>query len=672
MSSPPPATKIPEGFRFSGIPCGIKATKRDLGLLVSDAPAVAAGTFTRSSARAASVRWCEAHLPTHAARAIVVASGNANAMSGAGAAAANERMASAVARALDVTPSAVLTATTGVVGVPFPVERVEAAAGRLVESLGDDVAPFADAILTTDTTTKLASREIHVGGTRVRLLGIAKGSGMVHPNMATVLAFVATDISIDERTLREAIDETTRASFNALSIDGATSTNDSFMVLANGLAENPIVDGSSREAVRIFTRALREIAVELARAVARDGEGARRLITVRLAGAPDEETGRDLARAVVASNLVKAAIFGADAGHGRVLAALGARAAATNVRFLPERVSLWIQGVRVMDRGEPLPFDADALRTRLRQRDVLVEIDLDVGDARAEAWGCDLSYDYVRINADYAAVLVDGPVRRDGRLDTKTPELKTSLVVSALDYIARFAGTRAVVRYGRATLARQDLALTFAEDVRLLTAVGLSPILVQEGSSEIVVTALARRGVRAIGLSGADGNLFALPSNGDANLSVDPDVIETLLEKRYIPIVVPEYSEEASRLLGTHGSTICVETVASEIAVACRAKKLIYLGEAPGLLAEGLLVSELSADELDRRLLEGSIEPGARKRARAAVRALAGGVESVHFIDERTPHVVVAELFTEAGMGTMVTTGPRALDPSEPFRVGRR
>lgn len=666
--------KLPLGYSYAGIAAGIKVKRPDLALVLSEVPAAAAGCFTRSRARAASVDWCAGRLPRDDARAIVASSGNANAMCGPSAEKDNETVARSIARILDVAPDTVMTAATGVVGVPFPIDKVTTAAERLVASLEEEPSNAAQAILTTDTVTKLASREIFVGGARVRLLGIAKGSGMVHPDMATVLCFVTTDAAISSAVLDAALHAAVDESFNMLSIDRDTSTNDAVIALANGLAKNPPVDDLTSEAGSHFAEALTDLCRELARAVAKDGEGARRLVTVRASGAQTREAARGFARSVVESNLVKAALFGADPAAGRVLAALGARASSLGIALEPSSISVSMQGTQVFDRGSPATFDADALRARLRQDEVRIEVKVGDGAFEASAWGCDLSYDYVRINADYAAVVTDGPggaVRRDGRLDIKTPELKAEVLVAALGYIERFSGTRAVIVYGGATLERRDLAVRLAEDVRLLAAVGLRPILVQGGHpTEIVVGALASAGARAVGLSGADGNLIRLQEQIDANdpgLKVDPDVLETLLAKGYIPIVMPSLTEVDTQGHGVgrsdqpprdrpsvRGLPIGVDVVAAEIAIACRAKKLIYLGESPGLLSEGLLVSEISPEELDRRRSERTLDGIAAARAESAVRAIAGGVESVHLIDERVPHNVVAELFTDRGVGTMV------------------
>ena len=662
--------RVPHGFTFAGMPAGIKVRRADLMLIASEAPATSAGCFTRSATRAASVRWCETRVGRTDARAIVAVSGNANAMTGPGGEAANQEMAQAVALALDIPEDAVLTAATGVIGVPFPVAKVVAAMPALVSGLGDSPMPAAEAILTTDTRTKLAGREIFLGGVRVRLLGIAKGSGMLHPDMATVLAFVLTDAAVSPEALRAAVRSAVDASFHMVSVDRDTSTNDSVIALANGMSGAAPVTTLDDDHGQHFAAALLEICRDLARAVARDGEGARRLVTSTVKGAADLGAARGLARAVIESNLVKAALFGADPGPGRILAALGARAARDAIALDPKAISVTLQGTPVFESGAPIAVDGDALRAKLRHDEVTIVSTVGTGPGEATAWGCDLSYDYVRINADYAAVVVDsdgGPVRRDGRLDVRTPELKTEVLVAALRYIERFADTRAVIRYGATTLARRDLAERLAEDVRLLSAAGLRPILVQGGASETVVTSLARAGVRAVGLSGADGNLLGVvkrggtderpafaseppPPSGARPWRVDPDVIETLLVKGYIPVVVPEITEE----LEGRSEPIDVDAVAAEIAISCGAKKLIQMCDATGLVVDGLLISEISAEELDLRLGAGTVPAEARTRAAAAVRALAGGVETVHLIDERVPHNVVAELFTESGVGTMV------------------
>lgn len=697
--------KAPAGFLFASTSAGVRVKRPDLGLIFSEVDASAAGCFTRSAARAAAVDWCRAHLPGGTVRALVVNSGNANALTGPEGAENNRRMAAAVAGALGLTADAVLTCSTGLIGVALPIAKIEAAVPALVQRLGGDATPLAEAILTTDTTQKMASREVFVGGDRVRVLGVAKGSGMVHPNMATVLGFLLTDAAVEpavlDALLRRAVDD----SFHQLSVDGDMSTNDSVVALANGMAENERITALDSAEAQTLGAALREVCVELARAVADDGEGARHLITVTVSGADDTPIARRLARAVVASNLVKAAIFGSDPNWGRIVAALGAEASRGEFPLPLERMSLRLQGIEVFAGGRPAAFEADALRAQLRRRDVQIEVRLGAGPGEAVAWGCDLSYDYIRINADYAAVVAvgaDGSMRRDTRLETKTPDLKAEVLLQALRYIERFAGTRAVIKYGGAAMVRPELKEHFADDMRLLHAVGLHPIIVHGGGPEIsrtleqlgetstfvdglrvteqshvrvvemvlsgqisgdIIAALARAGARAVGLSGKDGHLIAArklrsPSGADLGYvgevtRVDPTLLDLLLAQGYLPVLSPLG-------LGDDGQTynLNADTVAAETAVACRAQKLIYLTDTPGILTtDGALLSELSAEELAARIQDGTLGAGMLPRAQSILRALGGGVESVHIIDGRIPHNVVAELFTSSGVGTMIRAG---------------
>jgi acetylglutamate kinase len=696
--------KVPVGFSFAGGSAGMKVKRPDVALVLSELPAVAAACLTQSKSRAASIDWCAARLPRSDARAIISNSGNANCMTGPQGVQANARMATAVAEALGVPVDSVLTCSTGPIGVQLPVEKITAAVPALVASLSADPKPAAAAIMTTDTAMKISEREIFLGGDRVRVLGIAKGSGMVHPNMATMLAYLLTDAAISEEALgemlRAAVDET----FNMISVDRDTSTNDAVIVLANGMAENDRITSAQSADGKSLGTAILEVCRDLAREIAADGEGAQHLLTVRVSGAETRAAARAYAKSIVESNLTKAAFFGTDPNWGRVAAAMGARAAELNLTFRAEDLTIALQNVVVFSRGAPGTYDTDALRALLRGEEVFIDVTVGAGEHGATAWGCDLSYDYVRINADYSAVLVDAPegrVRRDFGLEGKTPELKADTLVQALKYIERFAGTRAVIKYGGAAMVRADLKDRFAEDVRLLQAVGLSPIIVHGGGPEIsrtleqmgqksefidglrvtdegnlrvvemvltgqinkeVVTALARAGAKAVGLSGKDGHLIsakklAAPSGRDLGYvgevtSVDPDILELLLGKGYLPVISPLG-------LGQDGHTynINADAVAAEIAIACGAKKLIYLTDVPGILAQGLLVSELNAEELERRMKDGTVTGGMLPKAQSIVRALEGGVETVHIVDGRVPHNVVAELFTARGVGTMIRAG---------------
>lgn len=391
----------PRGFLAAGVHANVKGKgglKKDVALVFSQVPAAAAGVFTRNRVKAAPVRLCEERVAGGRLQAIVANSGNANACTGEQGMRDAERMAQVAAEALGIAPELVAVASTGVIGVPLPMDRVEAGIRAAAAALAPDGnAAAAQAIMTTDTFPKEWALQVELsGGRAVTIGGMAKGSGMIHPNMGTMLAFITTDAPIAPAALRAALERGVDASFNMISVDGDTSTNDTVLVLANGLAGGEtIVQGTPDW--EAFAAGLEQLLVHLARAVARDGEGATKLIEVRVEGAPTLRDARLAARAVAASNLVKAAVFGRDPNWGRVLAAMGYSGA----EFDPDRVDLWLGHVQVMAGGAGLAFPEDEARRVLEQDEVVIRADLHAGPASATAWGCDLSYDYVKINADY-------------------------------------------------------------------------------------------------------------------------------------------------------------------------------------------------------------------------------------------------------------------------------
>jgi len=379
--------RAPQGFEVSGVTAGIKESGRsDLGLVYSPFPLAWALTSTTNMVKAPCVARNRARYAagTHV-RALVVNSGNANCANGEKGTWDNEDLAGAAAGALALDRvQDVLTASTGVIGQRLPLEPLAAAMPAAAQALADDSAAFAEAILTTDTVAKEVAATLS-GGARV--VGVAKGSGMIHPNMATLLCFVMTDAQVSQEALRELWPRVVDASFNQLTVDGDTSTNDMAIVL------------SSRQVAADETEletALTDVCVRLAKKVARDGEGATKLITVRVTGGRSLEEARQAARTVAGSNLIKSAVHGADPNWGRILAAVGRSGAISDLA----NVRVAMQGVDLY-RGEPLAFDPAAVSAKLRQEDVLIEADLAAGDFAGEAWGCDLSPEYVRINADY-------------------------------------------------------------------------------------------------------------------------------------------------------------------------------------------------------------------------------------------------------------------------------
>ncbi len=388
------------GFRFSGIHCGIKSNGHaDLALIAADEPSAAAGVFTQNLVRAAPVVLSERRLSKGWCQAVLVNSGNANACTGEQGRRAALSTTKLVSKALGVAPSLVVPASTGVIGVTLPEDRIAQASPALVDALSpSNVSDFAQAILTTDCGPKLVTAQLTLGRTKCRLLGIAKGAGMIHPNMATTLAFVATDAQIRPAALRRILARAADVTFNRASVDGDTSTNDSIYALASGQAANRCIDAKGREADR-FEAALTEILEGLAKMIVADGEGAEHLVRVQVSGARTDADAVQIARTIASSQLVKTAIHGCDPNWGRILAAAGR----SGVRFKPERVSVQIGQVPIFADGEPVMTtrtEASASRAMNRAE---YEIDVRVGAGKGSGhyWTCDLGHEYVRINADY-------------------------------------------------------------------------------------------------------------------------------------------------------------------------------------------------------------------------------------------------------------------------------
>ena len=390
----------PVGYSYAGIHAGLKKRKKDMALIVSDRMATSAAAFTTNVVKAAPVIYDMGILKGGKAQAILVNSGNANACTGTRGLEDAGHSAALIAHELGIPEDAVFVSSTGVIGVPLDMERIEGGIKELATSLGDDPIPAAEAILTTDTKTKLASVEVEIDGKSVTISGMAKGSGMIHPNMATMLCFIITDAEIGHEALQKLLGKGICDSFNMISVDGDTSTNDSVIVLANGASGcGEIEEGSTAYAA--FAAAFDQVLGELARQIVKDGEGASRFIEMRVTGASSKADARTLARAVISSSLVKAAFFGADANWGRILCAMGYSGATFN----PDLVDLdFISAkgkIRVLEGGVPLPFDEDEAKAILLEKEVAVLADCHQGDGEAVAWGCDLTYDYVKINGDY-------------------------------------------------------------------------------------------------------------------------------------------------------------------------------------------------------------------------------------------------------------------------------
>jgi len=394
----------PKGFKATGNHVGVKKEKKDLCLIASEIAASAAGCFTTNTVKAAPVLWdikiCE---KKGKIRGIVTNSGNANACTAEQGMTDCEAMAAAFAKELGASKEEILVCSTGVIGVPLPIEKITKGISATAPMLGSsrsDATNAVQAIMTTDTYEKEIAVEIEIGDKTVTLAGIAKGSGMIHPNMATLLGYITTDAEISSELLGKALKECVYKTFNMVSVDGDTSTNDTTLIMANGMAENPEIKAGTAD-YDTFFEALGFVCEKLAKDIARDGEGATKLIEVTVTNAATYDDASKLAKSVISSSLLKAAMFGADANFGRVLCAMGYSGA----KFEQTGVTIEFKNggdvLTVMKAGVPVQFDEDFAKKLLSRDNVFIDITLSDGKASAKAWGCDLTYDYVKINGDY-------------------------------------------------------------------------------------------------------------------------------------------------------------------------------------------------------------------------------------------------------------------------------
>ncbi|MGY5214512.1 bifunctional glutamate N-acetyltransferase/amino-acid acetyltransferase ArgJ [Clostridium butyricum] len=393
----------PKGFLASGIYCGIKqgSVKKDLALIYSEVPAKAFGMFTKNKVKGAPIYICKDHLSNKKAQAIIINSGNANTCTGDDGLSKAKKMTALQAKALNLKADDVLVASTGVIGVPLNIDAIKDGIPLLTEKLsksGNQDA--ASAIMTTDTFMKELAAEFYIGDTKVTLGTMAKGSGMIEPNMGTMLSFITTDISISPQLLDEALKSTVTITYNRVSVDGDTSTNDSIFILANGQANNPTITEKD-ENYYTFVNVLKEINTIMAKNIAKDGEGATKLLECQVIGATNEKDAVLFGKSVINSSLVKTAMFGSDANWGRILCALGY----ANVDFDPEKVDVSFEScageIEVCKNGSSVAFDEDKAKKVLDQKEIIIKINLSQGECTAYVWGCDLSYEYVKINGDY-------------------------------------------------------------------------------------------------------------------------------------------------------------------------------------------------------------------------------------------------------------------------------
>lgn len=390
-----------KGFSANGIYCGIRKnrTKRDLALIYSEVPASAAAVYTKNLVKGAPLTVTKNNIANGEAQAVICNSGNANTCNANGIEIA-EQMCALVARKMGIDASDVIVASTGVIGQPLSIEPIASGMDALVSGLGDNSELACEAIMTTDTRKKEIALEFEVGGKTCKIGGIAKGSGMIHPNMATMLVFVTTDCAISADMLQKALSADVITSFNMVSVDGDTSTNDMVSVMANGMAENtPIV--SEGEDFDAFCKALSGVTSFLCRMIAGDGEGATKLLECAVSGAVDDVNARVIAKSVICSSLFKAAMFGADANWGRVLCAIGYSGAEVDVNAVDVSFVSSKGEITVCKNGAGVDFSEEKAKEILLESEIKINIRVGNGSGSAVAWGCDLTYDYVKINGDY-------------------------------------------------------------------------------------------------------------------------------------------------------------------------------------------------------------------------------------------------------------------------------
>lgn len=390
-----------KGFQASGVHCGIRKnqTKKDLALIFSEVPAKAAAVYTTNAVKGAPLLVTKQHLENGMAQAVICNSGNANTCNANGVEIA-EQMCTLVSEQLHIDAKDVLVASTGVIGKVLDIQPIAEGIPPLVKSLGMNSKDAAHAIMTTDTTIKEIAVEFEVGGVVCRLGGIAKGSGMIHPDMATMLVFLTTDCAISAKMLKKALSSDVTQTFNMLSIDGDTSTNDMVTVMANGLAGNAEISEEGK-AFDTFMKALNTVTVHLCRSIAADGEGATKLLECVVTGAKDEAQAKIAAKSVVCSSLLKAAMFGADANWGRVLCALGYSKAGIDPPTVDVSFRSKAGEIVVCEKGAGVDFSEEKAKEVLLESEIEILVCLNSGNAKATAWGCDLTYDYVKINGDY-------------------------------------------------------------------------------------------------------------------------------------------------------------------------------------------------------------------------------------------------------------------------------
>jgi acetylglutamate kinase len=629
--------QTPDGFAYGGANAGIKRNKLDLGLLTFPAQSAVAGVFSQNPLRAPSVQRSSELVGKPGIGAIVINSGNANAMLGREGHETNQHIAHACAQALDIDDTQVLTSSTGVIGVPLPGQLIAQALPSLVESLGTTNAhlkAFAQSILTTDTCTKIAYLRVTLpeSGQSLKILGVGKGSGMVHPNMATTLGYICTDANIDRDLLQTHLRESIETTFNAVSVEGDCSTNDMVVAIASGAAQGehapaPLSSLSQLDRDEFFA-AMHAVLHSLALQVAQDGEGATKLLEICVRGVATHAQAKAIARQIAISPLFKCSVFaGSPLGWGRLAAAAGHAAYNLQMPVDPTRIKIVAQGLVLVEAGTPAAHvDRHEIDRRCQRTRIRWEIDFGDGEASFIAYSCDLTYEFIRINADEARQIVANPNGGIGKrlsLDGYTPTIKHQLLIDALGYSQRFLGLRLMVRPSGVVLEKPQLLAAFAHDLELVVDAGMRPVVILEAEEEA-------QALEAIWSGGAHRFVRVGRENKEIHRRLDRGQ-PTL-------VVAPLRSDELTRF-------------AIELGV----QKLLLVGDESGLRGQNGPISAMATRDAQIALANGDLHCDRSEHFDILARAIERGVPAIHLVDGRIVHALVGELFTDEGVGTLVS-----------------
>ncbi len=684
----------PKGFKASGVHCGIRRnkTKRDLSIILADVVCNSACVYTTNKLKGAPLIVTKENLENGKARAIICNSGNANTCNKNGVSVAKE-ICELVSDEFEISANDVIVASTGVIGEEFSVEPIKAGIKKLKPNLTSEVIGNEHAsqgILTMDLITKTIAVSFSLGGKECKIGVIAKGSGMIHPNMATTLAFITTDACISSVLLQKALKQSIDKSFNMISVDGDTSTNDMACIMASGLCGNEEIIEENDKFLE-FTKALDYVLDKMCKLVAKDGEGATKVLVVNVSGAEDDECAKIIAKTVSTSTLVKTSMFGMDANWGRVICAVGYADTDINMEDVSVMFTSENGQISVCENGFGVPFEHNDAFKVLDSNEVNINIKVGSGTGKAVSYGCDFSYDFVKISANY---------KKATKMNISNVD-KADVLINALPYIQKYANKVVVIKYGGNAMINEELKQAVIEDLILLSLVGVKVVLVHGGGPEInealakigkepkfvnglrytdeetmeivqmilagkvnkdLVSLIESNKGRAIGLCGIDGGMITVnKKQGEVDLGlvgeitdVNVELVSDVLAKGYIPVI-------ATIGVDKNGVkyNINADTAAARIASELNAENIILLTDTRGLLEdkddEYTLIPKVKISSVPSYINSGVISGGMIPKVECCVEAIRRGVLKAFIIDGRIPHSILIEMMTNDGIGTMIT-----------------